>query len=352
MELQARPGGIPAAHGRAIMQTNLRLAYRSSITSLVVFARRRAPALLAALVLAAAMLGCASADAVPESPDGAPIAVSPVGRYDIVTSYSFAAPPPDAAAVLAELQDATDGPDDPARYLVDKLVARLPDPEMQEIAALLAPYLAAYLQTRLSAFAPALTPAIRDMTARLTDISRRMETVETMTIATDGTARRDVYALRFGPAVVDFTQIDPVLARASLSGDQLSIDMHSLRMPYGAMLRAGFDHAVLPVVVPGAYDLANALGKLVDCNRFGSLVAEWMGVGSPELYARACNASLTLVAANIYSKVSVLDDDPFVIEVMGVAHGADVNGDGAMDRVEEGRWIGAFGTAIFEGGRR
>ncbi|HTL32398.1 MAG TPA: hypothetical protein VL326_04715, partial [Kofleriaceae bacterium] len=172
------------------------------------------------------------------------------------------------------------------------------------------------------------------------------------TIATDGTARRDVYALRFGPAVVDFSQIDPVLASATLSGDQLTIGTHALRMPYGTMLREGFDHAVLPVVVPGSQDLASALGKLVDCNRFGGLIAEWMGVGSPEFYARACSASLTLVAANIYAKASALDDDAFVIEVMGVAHGDDVNADGAMDRVEEGRWIGAFGTAIFAGGRR
>ncbi|HTL33190.1 MAG TPA: hypothetical protein VL326_08700, partial [Kofleriaceae bacterium] len=230
------------------MQTNLRLAYRSSITSLVVFVRRRSldalaarrslhalatlalarGSLIAFAVVAFALVGggCASSDVAP-APDAAPIAVSPVGRYDIVTSYAFAAPPPDAAAVLAELQSATDGPDDPARYLVDMLVARLPDPEVQEVAARLAPFLAAYLQTRLSAFAPQLAPAIRDMSARLSDISRRMETVETLTIATDGTARRDVYALRFGPAVVDFSQIDPVLASATLSGDQLTIGTHA-----------------------------------------------------------------------------------------------------------------------------
>ncbi|HUS33374.1 MAG TPA: hypothetical protein VMZ53_32955 [Kofleriaceae bacterium] len=295
--------------------------------------------------------GCASTE-VASPPDAAPIAMSPVGRYDIVTSYAFASPPPDAERVLAELQAATDGPDDPARYLVDKLIARLPDADMQELAARFAPYLAAYLQTRLDSFAPQLTPAIRSMTTRLADISRRMETVETLTIASDGTARRDVFALRFGPAVIDFTQIDPVLASATLSGDQLTIGSHSIRMPYGTMLRAGFDHAVLPVVAPGSQDLASALGKLVDCNRFGALVAEWMGIGTPEFYARACTASLTLVAANIYAKVSALDDEAFGIEVMGIAHGEDVNRDGAMDRIDEGRWNGAFGTAIFEGGRR
>jgi hypothetical protein len=313
------------------MQTNNRLAYCFFVLSIVA--------------------GCASADIAP-APDAAPVALSPVGHYDIRTQYVLAAPPPDAERVLAELQAATDGADDPARYLVDKLVTRLPEGDMQEVAARLAPYLAAYLQNRLSSFAPDLAPKVREMTSRMSEIAKRVETVEELTIGSDGTARRSVFALRFGPTAVDFAQIDPVLASATLSGDQLVIGTHALRMPYGSMLRAGFDHGVLPQVVPGAYDLANALGKLVDCNRLGALVAEWMGVGSPEFYARACSASLTLVAANVYEKVHALDDEAFVIEMMGIAHGRDVNADGGMDRVEEGRWIGAFGTAIFEGGRR
>jgi hypothetical protein len=297
------------------------------------------------------MVGCASSE-IAVAPDAAPKVVSPVGHYDVRTQYAFDSQPLAAAAVLAELQAATDGSDDPARYLVDKLVTRLPDADMQELAARFAPYLAAYLQTRIDAFAPRLASSTREMVAGLDEMSRRLVTVEELTIASDGTATRDVYALHFGPNVVDFTQVGPVVASATLSGDQLAIGSHELRVPYGSMLRAGFDHAVLPAIVPGAYDLANALGKLVDCNRFGGLVAQWMGIGSPEFYGRACSASLTLVAANIYAKLSALDDDAFLIEVMGVAHGADVNADGAMDRVEEGRWIGAFGTAIFEGGRR
>jgi hypothetical protein len=302
-------------------------------------------------LIAMTAIGCASSE-VTVAPDAAPKVVSPVGHYDVRTQYAFDSQPRDAAAVLAELQAATDGPDDPARYLVDKLITRLPDADMQEVAARFAPYLAAYLQTRIDAFAPRLASSTRQMAAGLDEMSRRMVTVEQLTITSDGVATRDVYALHFGPNVVDFTQMSPVVANASLSGDQLAIGSHELRVPYGSMLRAGFDHAVLPTIVPGSYDLANALGKLVDCNRFGALVAQWMGIGAPEFYGRACSASLTLVAANIYAKVDALDDEPFVIEATGVARGEDVNGDGAMDRVEEGRWIGAFGTGIFEGARR
>jgi hypothetical protein len=321
---------------------NHRLAYHRFVTLL-----------LSSVLFASGvgLSGCASSEVV-SPPDSVPLVVSPVGTYDVRTSYVFAAPPPDAATVLGELADATDGPDDPARYLVDKLIARLPPGDMQEVAQRLAPYLAAYLQERIDTFAPQLAPSIREMTTRIAEVSRHVDTVEELSISHDGTATRSVNTLRFGPVAVDFQQIDPVVATAALSGDQLTIGTHALRIPYGSMLRAGFDHAVLPVVVPGAYDLADALAALVDCDRLGELVAAWMGIGTPDFYARTCTVSLTIVAANIYAKVSALDDEPFVIEVMGVAHGSDVNGDGAMDRVEEGRWIGAFGTAIFDGGRR
>lgn len=306
---------------------------------------------LAYLVLSLSLVACASADVAP-APDAAPKPVTPVGEFDVRTSYVLAAPPPDGDAVLAQLAAATDGPDDPARFLVDKLVARLPPGDMQEVGARLAPYLAAYLETKIDAFAPRLASSLRDMDTRLEEFSRHIETVEELSIAHDGTATRVVNTLRFGSVAVDFGQIDPVVTNVTLSGDQLTIGTHALRMPYGSVLRAGFDHAVLPVVVPGAYDLGDALAKLVDCDRLGALVSIWMGIGTPELYAHTCEASLTIVAADVYAKVRALDDEPFVIEVTGVARGVDVNGDGVMDRVEEGRWVGAFGTAIFAGARR
>lgn len=303
------------------------------------------------LVAVTAAGGCASADEV--APDARPPrAISPEGRFFVHSSFVFSAPPPDGAAVLASLSSATDGADDPSRYLVDRLVARLPDGETQQIAAALAPYLAAYLQDRIAAIAPDFIPGVHALTDGLAQVSRHVETSEMMTIASDGSSRRAVDGLRWGAVAIDFGGIDPVETDVLLAGDQLQVSSHVLRIPYGAVVRAGLDHAVIPSVVPGAFDLATALAKLVDCNRLGAAVSEWMGIGSPDFYARACSAALGMVAADVYAKLAAIDAQPFTIELAGVAQGTDTDGDLRMDRVEEGRWTGAFGTAIFDGRRQ
>src|SRR4051794_28778419 len=214
-----------------------------------------------ALTSITTVAACASSD-VAEPDDAAPVVVSPVGHYDVRTSYVLAAPPPDAALVLTELDAATDGTDDPSRYLVDRLVARLPEGHTRDVAIVLSPYLAAYLQNRMDMIAPGFAPAIHEMSQGLDKIARRIDTVEELSVAADGSVRRSVNTLRFGAVAVDFSQIDPIETTATFSGDQLQLGSHAVRMPYGAVLRTGFDHAVLPAVVPGAYDLTTALEML------------------------------------------------------------------------------------------
>ena len=109
---------------------------------------------------------------------------------------------------------------------------------------------------------------------------------------------------------------------------------------------------MIPSVVPRTYTLSSALVQLVDCPRIGSIASEYMGIGSPEFYATACTTAMTTLAARIYAKIDALDAEPYTIEQSGVARAFDLDANGAMDRIDEGRWIGMFGTATFEGKRR
>lgn len=317
---------------------------------------------------------CASAD-VAQSPD-ATVDISPVGEFSLHSSFVITSPPPNAADVLAELSAATDGVDDPARYLVDRLVARLPEGRTRQYAESLAPYFAAYLQTKLDTIAPQFSAGVRELNAGLDRIAHRFETSEHITVSSDGTARREIEGLRWGPNAVDFAGIAPVLTTVTLmspadvdghadvdgSADllgrgaayerRLAFGAHALRIPFGSLLRAGFDNTVIPSVVPRTFTLSSALDQLVDCQRLGLLTSEWMGIGSPEFYATACTTAMTALAARIYAKIDALDAEPFTIELSGVARAFDLDADGAMDRIDEGRWLGMFGTATFEGKRR
>lgn len=316
---------------------------------------------LISLLVVVAVPACASGD-VAASPDAA-IDISPAGDFSLHSSFVLASPPANAADVLAELSAATDNVDDPARYLVDRIVARLPEGTTRKYAEALAPYFAAYLQTKLDVIAPRFSAGIRALVEGTERIAQRFETSEHVTIASDGTARREIEGLRWGPNAVDFTAIAPVYttvvmmppadaARAAPYERQLVFASHQLRVPFGSLLRAGFDHTVIPSVVPRTFSLASALDQLVDCGRVGSITAEWMGIGSPDLYAVACTTAMTALAARVYAKIDALDAEPLTIDLSGAARAFDLDANGAMDRIDEGRWVGMFGTATFDGKRR
>jgi hypothetical protein len=307
------------------------------------------------------MPACASGD-VAVSPDAA-IDISPAGDFSLRSSFVLASPPANAADVLAELSAATDNVDDPARYLVDRLVARLPEGNTRRYAESIAPYFAAYLQTKLDVIAPRFSAGIRELVEGTERIAHRVETSEHVTISSDGTARREIEGLRWGPNAVEFTGIAPVVttvmmmppsdaARAAPYERQLVFASHQLRVPFGSLLRAGFDNTVIPTVVPRTFTLSSALVELVDCPQLGVITSEWIGIGSPELYATACTTAMTALAARVYAKIDALDAEPYTIELSGVARAFDLDANGAMDRIDEGRWVGMFGTATFDGKRR
>lgn len=303
-------------------------------------------------LLVTLMTACAAAPAT-DAPDArTPMPLDPAGTFALRSTYSLVGPPAPAVAMLDELASATDGVDDPSRYLIDKLVARLPEGRTQLVAAAVAPYLAAYVQHRVDSFAPGLVPGVRAMTAGLNAIARRFGTTEELVIdrpSIDARASRGrhVYVgAWFDGIVVPFAPLglaDPTAAtEVVLSGDQLTFASHGIELDYGAMLRLGFDCVVIPRVIDGAHDLDEALHALVDCNKLGMHVADYLGIGSPELYAGACSVALTRLAAEIYERLAA---PPVRLTISGSARAVDLNGDGPVDVIADGRWSGTFGDA-------
>jgi hypothetical protein len=292
-----------------------------------------------------------------------PAPLDPTGTFALRSTYSLAAPPAAAASMLAELAAATDGPDDPSRYLIDRLVARLPAGRGQLAAAAVAPYIAAYVQARLDSFAPRLAAGTRALADGLNQIARHFGTTEQLSIGADGRARRLITAMRVDTASATGTgSIDIALAPLgiadiatagsyALAADRLTIGDHSADLPYGALLRIGLDRAVVPRVVPGATSLDGALVSLVDCDRLGALIAEYLGIGTPALYGHACGVALTHLAAEIYDR---FDTATVRMTVAGSARVIDLDGDGPVDVIASGTWAGTVGNAplalsVFDG---
>lgn len=305
---------------------------------------------------------CASG-AVAPLPDASTVPRTATGSYALTSQLDLATIPPQAAAMLSSMSEMIDGPDDPSRYLLDRLIDALPAGEVQTIARDLAPAAAAYLQTHLEEAAPRLVPGLRAISDGLTRSARRFGTIETLRISPDNAAQRVITAVTFAP---DGVTVPIVLSDRGLADVQaglqigldaaggLSLGHHAVALPYGPLLRLALDRAVIPGVVPGIADLAAALRDLVDCTRIGTLLADDL-IGPASLYEAACATGLSTIASDLYAQLAAADA-PLSLELTGVARALDRDGDQTMDAFDDGAWTGAasggaLGIATFWGAR-
>jgi hypothetical protein len=303
---------------------------------------------------------CSSPEETP--PDAAPppppsmIPSSATGRFALTSELTLAVPA-EAEPVLATLTAATDGPDDPTRYLVDHMIATLPDGTMKTIALGAAPYVAAYLNARLADVMPRFAPGIAALVDGLSRIATHLGTTETLRVDGVGNAVRTITGVRFtvGATPINVRFADhglpdvPVDTRATLdAAGHLTLTGHHHALPYGALLRLGLDHAVVPSVEPTARDLPEALAALVDCDAIGAAVADRLGIGAPALYRAACRTAMTAIASEIDTRIAAIED--VTLTVAGGADAIDLDGDGVMDELRNGGWTAAGAVTAFRAG--
>ncbi|MEO8841156.1 MAG: hypothetical protein ABI591_17745 [Kofleriaceae bacterium] len=300
---------------------------------------------------------CASADlAAPDaSPPISTIPTHITGTYDLMGQLDLQTLPEPATYVLSELASATDSPDDPARYLIDQMVAGMPEGTWKAIATGLAGYVAPYVETEIDRIAPRFAPGIRAISAGLNAIARHITTLERLSISADGTTTRALVGLQLANTPVEFAAggaADSLALSRSVIDNTgtLAIASHHLSFPFGEMLRLGLDRAVIPPIDLSAGDLATALRDLVDCHQLGITFADHAGFGSASMYETACGAGMTALASKIYDRLAAIDlASSFELEVSGTAVGVDHDGDGTMDVITNGTWVGATNYAGTKG---
>ncbi len=309
------------------------------------------------IMIAVLATACGPGAATPDAtPDASSVPRSPQGTFALTGQLDLVTIPPPAQAILDELDDATDGPDDPARYLVDRLIAGLPDGTWKTIAQDAVDLVVPFVADRLDAIAPKFTPGIRALAAGLGAVTRHIGTTETLAIGVDGTTTRTIGGLELGAGTIDFAaegMADVVaLTRTDLAPTgALAIEAHRVMLPYGRIMRLGLDRGVIPSVDLDATDLATTLRDLVDCAQLGTIVAAHLP-GPASLYEGACDAGLSLLASDIYDHFTAIDASPFELDVTGTATAIDLDGDGTMDLISTGSWIGTTAYAGSSGPAR
>ena len=310
-----------------------------------------------AFIASFTFFACSSADEPAPPPDAAPVTTvpeNPAGDFAVITRLELE-PSPAAQKVIVALDRAAS---DPSRFILDKMVATLPDGTTKTVVRAAVPFVAAYLDTKLATIAPKFVPGVRAIATGFARIASHVELLEGWRIDAAGYAVRSIGGVRFDvgpPAVMELATygLPDITATPRVSLDEtgrLAVPSHSVTLRYGAIVRAGLDLAVVPSAEPGSHDVASALSALVDCAGLGQLVADKVGFGSPLLYRGACITAMVAAADELHAHVVAIDATPLVLELAGAAIGVDGDHDGTMDVIKNGRWNGTV-TATFAGAR-
>ncbi len=303
---------------------------------------------IAASLLLSFSLAACSSDPEPSAPDASPpssIPHDPAGSFVVFTTLDVT-PPASAQLVISALDRAAS---QPSRFILEKMIAALPEGTTKKVAGVALPFVAPYLDVRLAEFAPRFVPGVRAIATGFARIAGHAVLREAWRIDAAGAAVRSVEGVQFDVgAAPRIAFADVGLANVSAAtkveldaAGTLAFAHHPIAIRYGAMIRAGLDLAVVPTAEPTAHDVAQALAALVDCARLGELAADKIGLGSALGYRSACVAAMVAVAAELDEHVREIDIAPMVLALTGTAIGVDVDHDGSMNAIKAGHWTGA-----------
>jgi hypothetical protein len=321
------------------------------------------------LLTAASLTGCAAEapggdddgytdDGGPSdgNPDTEPVPLTPTGTFRVESQFDLATNVPGTAGEIANYFIlATDDPDDPTKFIVEKLIAALPAGSIKNTAEDAAPLITGYLNDRLLEIAPELLTKVIDIGDAFGQVARNFGTIETLQISSNGQTVKTVTGVKFKVDEVDlefpfadYNMDDIKVEGLNVTLDQtgkLAISEHTIGLSYGQVLRLALDQAIIPFIDPSASNLGDILHSLVNCESVGQYVYDAIDIGSPSTFENACNAGLTAAAAALYRQLENIDGSALEFGMAGVARGVDTNRDGAMDDIKTGTWSGNLGYA-------
>jgi hypothetical protein len=313
------------------------------------------------LALGATVVGCA-ADAPTVGGDGggggggsntptAPLTAE--GRYNLTSDFDIATNMPGTAgSVVNAFIAATDDGDDPSHWILDQLVAQLPDGSFKNAVKGSIPFVAGYLNDRLLQVAPQFVVTIRDMGNKFGQVARHFGTLETLDVPANGMATHTINGVHFTVDQVELSymfkdyqladvQVPNVGVQVDKTG-KLTIADHKIPLSYGKVLRLAMDEVIIPLIDPSAQNIEDILKNVVNCQAVGQYVYEAVGFGSPSTFQTACSAGLKAGSQVLYAQINKIDASALEFGINGIAKGVDKNHDGKMDSIQTGAWAGTL----------
>jgi hypothetical protein len=283
---------------------------------------------------------------------------SPVGRYQVASEFDMATGLPGTVGTIVNgFIDATDGADDPGRWLCDLAADQL-DGTWGDIAHGACSVAGGYINDRLLDIAPDFVDTLIQLGNDFGQIARNFGLRSELDVTAAGAA----YMSTHMTTAINFKldDVDHVFALTAYGMDNITVEnvgvtydttgqftiaAHEIPLAYGSVLRIGLDELLIPALDPFADGLGELLANQVDCYQVGVAIQDAVGFGSISMYQDACEAGLEAGANLVYSQLANLDSTAFKFGIAGAARATDTNGDRKVDEISRGEWTGNLDVA-------
>ncbi|MBL9013240.1 MAG: hypothetical protein JNL83_03635 [Myxococcales bacterium] len=286
--------------------------------------------------------------------DVTPTPTDATGTYSMRSTFDLATNAPGKVGeVVNTIIAATDGGDDPANWILEQVIAKLPSGTVKTLLNGARPFVAGYLNDRLLEFAPDFVGTMVQMGHDFGAMAKNFGVNEQLQVTgAPGaySAQKTVVGAHFkidqvesDVAFADFGGQNIVVQNVAVTLDQtgkLGLGEHKLALKYGQVLHMGVDAVLVPMLDPTASNLGQLLQNQVDCTAVGNLIASQIGGFGAGALTTACNAGLTAGANFIYSKIDSIDGSALEFTLTGTAKALDKNGDKKIDSIATGAWSG------------
>jgi hypothetical protein len=318
------------------------------------------------MLFAVTVAGCTSdterGDADGEGGDGGggdpaqPVPTTIEGTYALQSQFDLATNVPGTAGKVAGyIIDATDSPDDPTLFIVQKLTAALPDGSIKNAVVSATPFVAGYLNDRVLEVAPTFVTKLLTLASGFGQVTKNFGMLEALEVDAAGGATKTLTGLHFEIDGVEheLAFADHGLTETRVAGlsvtlgktGLLTISEHEVPMQYGQVLRIAIDQALIPMIDPASANLGQLLKGAVNCKAVGKYVYEAIGFGSASTFEAACTTGLAAGASALYNLMNEIDGTALELDLAGQARGVDKNRDGKMDEIVTGAWSGSVSYA-------
>lgn len=283
--------------------------------------------------------------------------LDPTGRYTVSSDLDLVSGLPGTVGeVVNGFIDMTDGPYDPATWLIDLVLAEVDNSSITSVANNFRPALDGVINDLLLSLAPGFVQDLLDIGDAFGQVARNFGVTSTLDVHTaNGIEGEELEATHVMTAM--FFNIDSnrytynmtELGVGNQERDGLSFRMenenkvfigeHTFNMPYGALLLVAMNDVIIPMVDPFAGNLSQLLSNAIDCTTIGYEISDFVGLGSPSLYEGACELGMNAAAGFIEDQIRSLEGMDLNLTT-GEAKPMDTNTDASVDVLLNGVWAG------------